>query len=253
MPETCVIALASLERLPLHSSTSYLQIIGPFLLCCDWCVQVSCIYGLGMPSKYLEASIRLVVGQEWTGGWRTLEQHLEQVRYRIIGSRLLWSNFPRLRTVLFGALKCGAKTFAPTAPCCLSIPDLDENPNSSAVASSKAQQRSFFLCAGSPTQNTKSKLPEVLGCRPIHRRSKVTLTSLQNTPTVFLKNVRVIVNCPSPLPLVPHNRVYSTLPNTTKKSSRLYLAEASAPSLTKEVGVSWRSARPRMNSSSVPP
>lgn len=43
------------------------------------CVQVSCIYGLGMPSKYLEASIRIVVGQEWTGGWRTFAQHLEQV------------------------------------------------------------------------------------------------------------------------------------------------------------------------------
>ncbi|CBJ30814.1 excinuclease ABC subunit B [Ectocarpus siliculosus] len=39
---------------------------------------VSCIYGLGMPSKYLEASIRIVVGQEWTGGWRALAQHLEQ-------------------------------------------------------------------------------------------------------------------------------------------------------------------------------
>lgn len=44
-------------------------------------MQVSCIYGLGMPSKYLEASIRIVKGQEWTGGWTTLVQHLEQVRY----------------------------------------------------------------------------------------------------------------------------------------------------------------------------
>lgn len=43
--------------------------------------QVSCIYGLGMPSKYLEASTRLVVGQEWAGGWITLAQHLEQVSY----------------------------------------------------------------------------------------------------------------------------------------------------------------------------
>lgn len=34
-----------------------------------------------MPSKYLEASIRIVKGQEWTGGWTTLVQHLEQVRY----------------------------------------------------------------------------------------------------------------------------------------------------------------------------
>lgn len=42
-------------------------------------MQVSCIYGLGMPSKYLEASIRVVKGQEWTGGWSTLTQHLEQV------------------------------------------------------------------------------------------------------------------------------------------------------------------------------
>eukprot|EP00903_Cladosiphon_okamuranus_P007567 g7341.t1 len=39
---------------------------------------VSCIYGLGMPSKYLEASTRVVKGQEWTGGWSTLVQHLEQ-------------------------------------------------------------------------------------------------------------------------------------------------------------------------------
>ncbi|CAM9432236.1 unnamed protein product [Ectocarpus fasciculatus] len=39
---------------------------------------VSCIYGLGMPSKYLEASTRIVVGQEWTNGWRALAQHLEQ-------------------------------------------------------------------------------------------------------------------------------------------------------------------------------
>ncbi|CAM9153035.1 unnamed protein product [Ectocarpus sp. 4 AP-2014] len=39
---------------------------------------VSCIYGLGMPSKYLEASIRIVMGQEWTDGWRALAQHLEQ-------------------------------------------------------------------------------------------------------------------------------------------------------------------------------
>lgn len=46
---------------------------------CFACVQVSCIYGLGMPSKYLEASIRIVVGQEWEGGWRALAQHLEQV------------------------------------------------------------------------------------------------------------------------------------------------------------------------------
>ena len=46
---------------------------------CFACVQVSCIYGLGMPSAYLEASIRIVVGQEWIGGWRALAQHLEQV------------------------------------------------------------------------------------------------------------------------------------------------------------------------------
>eukprot|EP00752_Nemacystus_decipiens_P003151 g2918.t1 len=39
---------------------------------------VSCIYGLGMPSKYLEASVRVVKGQEWMGGWSTLTQHLEQ-------------------------------------------------------------------------------------------------------------------------------------------------------------------------------
>ncbi|CAB1108357.1 unnamed protein product [Ectocarpus sp. CCAP 1310/34] len=39
---------------------------------------VSCIYGLGMPSKYLEASIRIIVGQEWTDGWRALAKHLEQ-------------------------------------------------------------------------------------------------------------------------------------------------------------------------------
>lgn len=44
--------------------------------------QVSCIYGLGMPSKYLEASIRVVRGQEWVGGWSALTQHLEQVYYR---------------------------------------------------------------------------------------------------------------------------------------------------------------------------
>lgn len=43
------------------------------------CSQVSCIYGLGMPSKYLEASIRVFVGQQWEGGWRTLARHLEQV------------------------------------------------------------------------------------------------------------------------------------------------------------------------------
>lgn len=56
--------------------------IGP----CFACVQVSCIYGLGMPSKYLEASIRIVVGQEWIGGWRTLAQHLEQVPPRHKGA-----------------------------------------------------------------------------------------------------------------------------------------------------------------------
>lgn len=44
-------------------------------------LQVSCIYGLGMPSKYLEASIRVVKGQEWVGGWSALTQHLEQVYY----------------------------------------------------------------------------------------------------------------------------------------------------------------------------
>lgn len=47
-------------------------------------MQVSCIYGLGMPSKYLEASIRVVKGQEWAGGWGTLTQHLEQVRAGIL-------------------------------------------------------------------------------------------------------------------------------------------------------------------------
>ncbi|CAN0237481.1 unnamed protein product, partial [Discosporangium mesarthrocarpum] len=39
---------------------------------------VSCIYGLGMPAKYLEASLRLSVGQAWEGGWRGLARHLEQ-------------------------------------------------------------------------------------------------------------------------------------------------------------------------------
>ncbi|CAM9187040.1 unnamed protein product, partial [Hapterophycus canaliculatus] len=39
---------------------------------------VSCIYGLGMPGKYLEASIRIVVGQEWTGGWTTLLAYIEK-------------------------------------------------------------------------------------------------------------------------------------------------------------------------------
>lgn len=51
----------------------------PLLMRRHACVQVSCIYGLGMPSKYLEASIRVVRGQEWTGGLGTLTQHLEQV------------------------------------------------------------------------------------------------------------------------------------------------------------------------------
>lgn len=39
-----------------------------------------------MPSKYLEASIRIVVGQEWTNGWMALAQHLEQVSVTLVGS-----------------------------------------------------------------------------------------------------------------------------------------------------------------------
>lgn len=48
-----------------------------------------------MPSKYLEASIRVVVGQEWPGGWRTLAQHLEQAY--TFSPRFLW----RVQFVLF--------------------------------------------------------------------------------------------------------------------------------------------------------
>lgn len=58
-----------------------------------------------MPSKYLEASIRIVVGQEWTDGWRALAQHLEQVRVVLVGSLpspqpILCFDFP-LRLQLF--------------------------------------------------------------------------------------------------------------------------------------------------------